>query len=69
MPSPMKASPRLNGLLERIPRLKQMPAAAEYFYDADGAPWPVGHVLKNPAYAQTLTTVAQGGADAFLVLL
>ncbi|MAW79994.1 MAG: gamma-glutamyltransferase [Parvularcula sp.] len=60
-----EVSPRLNGLLERIPRLKQMPAAAEYFYDADGAPWPVGHVLKNPAYAQTLTTVAQGGADAF----
>lgn len=58
-------SPRLNGLLERIPRLKQMPAAAAYFYDAQGAPWPAGHVLKNPAYAETLKSVAEGGADAF----
>ncbi len=58
-------SPRLNGLLERIPRLKQLPASAAYFYAEDGAPWPVGHVLKNPAYAQTLKAVANGGADAF----
>ena len=58
-------SPRLNSLLERIPRLKQLPAAAAYFYDEDGAPWPVGHVLKNPAYAETLRTIAAGGADAF----
>lgn len=60
-----EVSPRLNGLLERIPRLKQLPAAAEYFYDENGAPRPVGHVLKNPAYAQTLETIAQDGADAF----
>ncbi len=60
-----KVSPRLNGLLSRIPRLKQMPAAASYFYSDDGAPWPVGHVLKNPAYAETLKTIAAGGAHAF----
>ncbi len=60
-----KVSPRLHGLLERIPRLKQMPAAADYFYSDDGAPWPVGHVLKNPAYAETLKAIAEGGADAF----
>ncbi|WP_428407873.1 gamma-glutamyltransferase [Hyphococcus sp.] len=60
-----KVSPRLNGLLARIPRLKQMPAAADYFYSDDGAPWPVGHILKNPAYAETLKAVAEGGADAF----
>ena len=58
-------SPRLNSLLARIPRLKQLPAAAAYFYDADGAPWPVGHVLRNSAYAETLRTIAAGGADAF----
>ncbi len=63
--SGFEVSPRLNGLLERIPRLKQLPAAAAYFYDAEGAPWPAGHVLKNPAYAQTLKTIAAGGADAF----
>lgn len=60
-----EVSPRLNDLLNRIPRLKQMPAAASYFYSDEGAPWPVGHVLKNPAYAQTLKTIADGGADAF----
>lgn len=58
-------SPRLHGLIARIPRLKQMPAAAEYFYTENGAPLPVGHVLKNPAYARTLRLIAEGGADAF----
>ena len=38
----------------RIPRLKQLPAAATYFYDEGGAPRPIGYVLKNPDYAQTL---------------
>ncbi len=60
-----EVSPRLNGLLQRIPRLKQLPTAAAYFYDGQGQPWPVGHVLKNPAYAQTLRAVAEGGGDAF----
>lgn len=60
-----EVSPRMHGLMERIPRLKQLPAAAAYFYDEEGAPWPVGHVLKNPAYVQTLTAIAEGGADAF----
>ncbi len=58
-------SPRLNGLLQQIPRLKQLPAAAAYFYGEDGAPHPVGHFLKNPAYARTLRLIAEGGADAF----
>ncbi len=60
-----EVSPRLNGLLARIPKLNQLPAAADYFYDPDGAPRPVGYVLKNPAYVQTLKTIAAGGADAF----
>ncbi len=60
-----EVSPRLNELLGRFPRIKTMPAAADYFYDDNGAPWPVGHVLKNPAYAATLTAIADGGADAF----
>ena len=60
-----KVSPRLNGLLQRIPRLKEMPAAAEYFYDKKGAPRPVGHVLKNPAYAETLRLIADEGPGAF----
>lgn len=60
-----EVSPRLNELLDRIPRLKQLPAAANYFYSADGAPRPVGYQLKNPAYATTLKTIAEGGADAY----
>ena len=28
-------------------------------------PWPVGHILKNPALASTLREIARGGADAF----
>ncbi|WDI30277.1 gamma-glutamyltransferase [Hyphococcus flavus] len=60
-----EVSPRLNGLLSRIPRLKQLPAAAEYFYDDTSSPWPVGHVLKNPAYAKTLNAIAADGAEAF----
>ncbi len=60
-----EVSPRLNSLLDRFPRVKTMPAAAGYFYDENGAPWPVGHVLKNPAYAETLSTIAEDGADAF----
>ncbi len=60
-----EVSPRLNGLLSRIPRLKQLPAAGDYFYSVDGAPHPVGHILRNPAYAQTLRVIAADGADAF----
>ena len=60
-----EVSPRLNNLLGRIPRLKQLPAAAAYFYSDAGEPWPVGHVLKNPAYAQTLRAIAADGADVF----
>ena len=58
-------SPRMHGLMERIPRLKQLPTAADYFYDDNGAAYPVGHLLKNPAYAQTLSIIASEGADSF----
>lgn len=60
-----EVSPRLNMLLTRIPRLKQLPAAADYFYDDAGTPHPVGYVLKNPAYVETLQTIAGEGADGF----
>ncbi len=58
-------SPRLHGQLAGDAHLKTDPAAAAYFYDADGAAWPPGHVLKNPALADTLRVIAAGGADAF----
>lgn len=58
-------SQRLNGLLKWDQALKRDPVAAAYFYDKDGQPWPVGHMLKNPALARTLREIARGGADAF----
>ncbi|PKR54475.1 gamma-glutamyltransferase [Thalassospira marina] len=59
-------SPRLAELLkEDGDRLKKDPETAAYFLDADGNPLPAGKLLKNPQYANTLRTLAQGGADAF----
>jgi gamma-glutamyltranspeptidase/glutathione hydrolase len=58
-------SPRLNGLLTWDAHIRKDPAAAAYFYDPAGKPWPVGHILKNPALAKSLREIAQGGADAF----
>jgi gamma-glutamyltranspeptidase / glutathione hydrolase len=59
-----KVSPRLNTLLAAEKNLKNDPVAAAYFYDAAGAAWPVGHVLKNPAYAAVLRQIASKGAKA-----
>jgi gamma-glutamyltranspeptidase / glutathione hydrolase len=59
-----EVSPRLHTLLSREPFLKKDPAAADYFYRADGTAHPVGTVLKNPALAQTLALVAKDGALA-----
>jgi gamma-glutamyltranspeptidase/glutathione hydrolase len=58
-------SPRLNGLLTWDKHIRKDAAAARYFYDQDGQPWPVGHILKNPALAGSLREIAAGGADAF----
>lgn len=41
------------------------PEAKAYFFDGNGNPFPIGHALKNPAYAATLEAIAKGGADAF----
>ncbi len=46
-------------------RLSVHPETKKYFLKEDGAPHPVGHLLKNPAYAETLRKIADGGADAF----
>ncbi|WP_245411003.1 gamma-glutamyltransferase [Microvirga flavescens] len=58
-------SPRLNGLLTQEKYLQNDPTARAYFYDADGKPKAVGTVLQNPAFARTLRTLAENGADAF----
>ena len=58
-------SPRLNQLLAAEKYLKNDPAAAAYFYGADGLPKATGTILRNPDYAATLRAIAAGGADAF----
>jgi gamma-glutamyltranspeptidase / glutathione hydrolase len=58
-------SPRLHALLKRDKHLPTQAAARSYFYDAEGAPLPVGHVLQNPALAKTLRAMAASGASAF----
>lgn len=59
-----KVSARLNTLLGTEQHLKKDPVAAAYFYDSEGKPWPVGHVLKNPELAQVLRQIAANGAKA-----
>ena len=57
-------SPRLYTLLV-AEKLLDGPRAQAYFYAGPGRPHPVGHVLKNPAFARTLRAIATGGANAF----
>ncbi len=58
-------SPRLHALIARDPLLKEKDRTRDYFFDKDGNPHPVGHVLRNPAYADTLERIASGGAREF----
>ncbi len=60
-------SPRLHASVAAMaPRIRaQGGSIAKHFLTADGQPLPVGTLLRNPALADTLRRVAQGGADAF----
>jgi gamma-glutamyltranspeptidase/glutathione hydrolase len=58
-------SPRLAGAIAADPYLARDPRAAAYFFDAGGKPLAAGAILRNPAYAATLRTIARDGADAF----
>ncbi|MGB3814820.1 MAG: gamma-glutamyltransferase [Shinella sp.] len=59
-------SPRLASLIAAEgDDLKAFEATTAYFFGADGAPLKAGTVLKNPAYAETLSAIAKGGATAF----
>jgi gamma-glutamyltranspeptidase/glutathione hydrolase len=58
-------SSRLHALLAGDEHLRRLPAAAAYFYRADGTPHPVGAMLRNPALAATLRSIARDGAAAF----
>jgi len=58
-------SARLHKLISDEPQLKEFPATATYFFDQDGKPKAVGSRLVNEPLAETLRTIAVGGADAF----
>lgn len=59
-------SPRLaSAIAEDAERLAGEEGTRAYFLDASGAPLASGARLKNPAYAETLATLAEKGADAF----
>lgn len=58
-------SPRLNRLLTVAGPGRFDAAARAYFFNADGAPRPVGHLLRNPEFATTLEAIAADGATAF----
>lgn len=60
-----EVSPRLHGLLESDPSLRNNPPAAAFYYQPDGSPWPVGHRLRNPALAALLRNIAEHGSEAF----
>jgi gamma-glutamyltranspeptidase/glutathione hydrolase len=59
-------SPRMSGSIAGNADLADFPAARAYFF-ADGEPLQAGVWRDNPAYAETLRTIAAGGADAFYV--
>jgi len=58
-------SPRLARLLAGEKALKEIAPANAYFYQADGTPWPVGHLLVNKPLAAVFGQIAAEGADAF----
>ena len=60
-------SPRMANFLPAVAargRLDENPPTAAYFFPR-GEPLGVGHLLKNPEYAETLSRVANEGIDAF----
>ena len=59
-----RVSPRLNTLLREEQDLRKDPAAAAYFYGADGAPRAVGTLLRNPELAAVLRRLAAEGSRA-----
>jgi len=59
-----KLSPRLHSALLAENYLINDLVAASYFYDAQGKPYPIGHVLKNPELAAVMRDIAKRGSQA-----
>jgi gamma-glutamyltranspeptidase/glutathione hydrolase len=60
-------SERLHKLIRTDRFLKTDPTAQAYFYNEGGTPHPVGHILKNPEFAQTLRQIQKGGIESFYI--
>lgn len=58
-------SPRLYTLLVQETRLQADANARRYFFSEDGRPRPVGSLLRNPDYADTLRRIARRGPAGF----
>jgi gamma-glutamyltranspeptidase/glutathione hydrolase len=56
---------KLAATIARTRAMARMPDVKRYFYHPDGSPYREGEILKNPAFAATLRTIAKGGAKAF----
>ena len=61
-----EVSPRMATLLAGEPHLSKDPVAAAYFFNANGKPWPTGHLLRNPELAAVLQQMAKAGPDALM---
>jgi gamma-glutamyltranspeptidase/glutathione hydrolase len=63
-----EVTPRLHEFLTSRGRSAALsPFGKALFFAADGQPVPVGHRLRNPELAATLTRIARHGPDAFYV--
>ena len=58
-------SPRLHAQLKADPYLRLDPSARDYFYQANGEPYPIGFVRRNPELATLLQAIATQGVQAF----
>lgn len=58
-------SNRMNYLSEADEQLRVFPTTAAYFLRDDGTAHPEGTIIRNPALAETLTVIAEKGADGF----
>jgi len=58
-------SPRLHTLMVHIAYLKNFDEAAKVYLKPNGAAYEVGDVIKNPAFAKTLQTIADEGIETF----
>jgi gamma-glutamyltranspeptidase/glutathione hydrolase len=58
-------TPRVQQLIALDRSLGDAEPARSFFFQPNGEPKAVGTIIKNPEFAETLTTIAAKGADAF----